>query len=398
MRIVLYFLSTGLCLFLLNSCAGIAIGGAVSAFSIEAYEEARVHRTDLKLKPIDTHIKNVQSHINLPSLPGFKFFSKDPDKKDNKKTSAVNSPVFGFNCSRLESEKNESECYKDFSKALSQKEERKFKQKNISFDKKNKSITSQKNTVTTKLSLRENVNIPASNQSLSSSHIKSWANSWQEKDITSYLSFYSKEFKGLESNRADWEASRQRAFIGNKNISIKLNNIQVQQLGKRVIEVNFTQNYKSDRFSDTGIKKLLLLKKETGWKIVEELWSPTSPTIISINSSGRTTQVNKKLTSWIRAWENKDVLAYLSFYSEKFRTPKNSHIEWLDSRHQALQTKKNLTINIKNLKITENEGVIETNFIQEFHSDKYSDVGIKELVWIKAGDSWKIFKETWISS
>ncbi|SVD59560.1 uncharacterized protein METZ01_LOCUS412414, partial [marine metagenome] len=49
MRIVLYFLSTGLCLFLLNSCAGIAIGGAVSAFSIEAYEEARVHRTDLKL-------------------------------------------------------------------------------------------------------------------------------------------------------------------------------------------------------------------------------------------------------------------------------------------------------------------------------------------------------------
>ena len=48
--------------------------------------------------------------------------------------------------------------------------------------------------------------------------------------------------------------------------------------------------------------------------------------------------------------------------------------------------------------IAQNKNIIELNFIQKFNSDKYSDTGIKELLWIKGGGDWKILKETWISS
>jgi hypothetical protein len=63
-----------------------------------------------------------------------------------------------------------------------------------------------------------------------------------------------------------------------------------------------------------------------------------------------------------------------------------------------LKTNKNLSIKASNLQIAQNKNIIELNFIQKFNSDKYSDTGIKELLWIKDGSDWKILKETWMSS
>ena len=40
--------------------------------------------------------------------------------------------------------------------------------------------------------------------------------------------------------------------------------------------------------------------------------------------------------------------------------------------------------------------VVDINFTQTFKSDEYSDIGVKELVWVKNGSDWKIIKETWI--
>jgi hypothetical protein len=158
MKRFLIYLLTGLCLLLLNSCAGLGIGLAVSAFSIEAYEEARIHRPDLKLKPINSHIESIQTHIMLPKLPSLKFFSNQPTEKTNPAVS----PTFGFDCSRLESEGKQSECFNDFSKALSQRKESKPKQKNVTHDNKNKSIAPQKNAATTKIPLKENqTNFPS---------------------------------------------------------------------------------------------------------------------------------------------------------------------------------------------------------------------------------------------
>ena len=104
------------------------------------------------------------------------------------------------------------------------------------------------------------------------------------------------------------------------------------------------------------------------------------------------------LASWLEAWISQDVNAYLSFYSDKFKAPENNRKKWRNSRRRALKTNKNFSIQVSNLQKAQSEKTIELNFRQEFNSKKYSDVGIKELVWTKNGNDWKILKETWISS
>ena len=105
-----------------------------------------------------------------------------------------------------------------------------------------------------------------------------------------------------------------------------------------------------------------------------------------------------KLAGWLKAWEHQDVNTYLSFYSNKFKKLKVSQAQWRNNRHHALKANKNLSIQVSNIQTSQNKNIIELNFIQRFNSKKYSDVGIKELVWIKTGGDWKILKETWMPS
>ena len=116
------------------------------------------------------------------------------------------------------------------------------------------------------------------------------------------------------------------------------------------------------------------------------------------SSTDRSKQVTDKLAGWLKAWEHQDVNTYLSFYSNKFKTPKGSRAKWRNTRHRALKANKNLSIQVSNIQTSQNRNIIELNFIQRFNSKKYSDVGIKELVWINDGSDWKILKETWMPS
>ena len=173
-----------------------------------------------------------------------------------------------------------------------------------------------------------------------------------------------------------------------------MSNIQTSENGKNRVKVNFTQEYKSDGYTDTGIKELLVEKKGTNWKIINETWMPVDALANDKSSIDRSKQVANKLAGCLKAWEQQNVNTYLSFYSNKFKTPKGSHAKWRNTRHRALKANKNLSIQVSNIQTSQNKNIIELNFIQKFNSDKYSDVGIKELIWIDDGSDWKILKET----
>ena len=404
------FLGLVLCLFVMNSCVGVGAVVTIAAFGVEAYEEARIHRPDLKLAPISDHLR----------WPNIEFFSEQSSDQNNTKTdqngtktaTSSTSSKFGFDCSKMEGKKNQSKCFHDFSKALAREENKYNKQKDIVAvrEKKTSAKTQKVAKALKRLSSKVVKNSSQGNttktkksaiaEGIPASHIENWARAWEKQDVASYIAFYSKEFKGFKNHRGAWEASRQNALKKNKNISIKLSNIQIHQKGKEKIEVNFIQKYQSDGYADTGIKELLLEKRKAGWKIVKETWMPTTAPIKNKHSASRTEQINAKLASWLKAWEDQDVNAYLSFYSDKFKAPKGSRTKskWRNSRYRALKANKNISIQVSNLQISSSKKTIELNFIQEFNSDKYSSVGIKELVWEKTGSDWKILKETWISS
>jgi murein L,D-transpeptidase YafK len=310
----------------------------------------------------------------------------------------------------MESKKNQSKCFHDFSKALAREENKYNKQKDIvAVREKKTSAKTQKVAKASKtLSSKVIKNQSPGNttktkksaiaEGIPASHIENWARAWEKQDIASYMAFYSKEFKGFKNHRGAWEASRQNALKKNKNISIKLSNIQIHQKEKEKIEVNFIQKYQSDGYTDTGIKELILEKKKAGWKIVKETWMPAVEPTRNKPSANQIERIKAELTNWRKAWEDKDINAYLSFYSDKFKAPKGSRTKWRSSRYRALKANKNISIQVSNLQINSSKKTVELNFIQEFNSDKYSSVGIKELIWKKIGNDWKILKETWISS
>ena len=395
------FLGLALCLFVMNSCAGVGALVAVTAFGVEAYEEARIHRPDLKLAPVSDRLR----------WPNIELFSEQSsDQNDTKTVTSSASSTFGFDCSKMKGKKNRSKCFHDFSKALAREENKYNKQKDIvaAREKKTSAKTQKVAKASKTLSSKVIKNQSPGNttktkksaiaEGIPASHIENWARAWEKQDIASYMAFYSKEFKGFKNHRGAWETSRQNALKKNKNISIKLSNIQIHQKEKEKIEVNFIQKYQSDGYTDTGIKELLLEKKKAGWKIVKETWMPAVTPIKNKHSASRTEQINAKLASWLKAWEDQDVNAYLSFYSDKFKAPKGSRTKWRNSRYSALKANKNISIQVSNLQISSSKKTIELNFIQEFNSDKFSSVGIKELVWGKTRGDWKILKETWISS
>ena len=383
MRRVFYFLGMLLCLFFMNSCAGVGALVTITAFGVEGYEEARVHRPDLKLEPLSSY---------FPDLP---FPFKESSGRKNTKTSASNAPAeFGFDCSRLEDAKKQSKCFDDFSKNLAKREDQSLQPKNVVTQKKEKKLTALHKVTKTLKEAPAKVakKLSSTTETLLKTYIQSWASAWEKKDISTYISFYSKEYKGNQNNRGAWEASRQHAFKNNKNISIKLSNIQTNQKGKNTVEVNFTQKYKSDGYTDTGIKELLVEKKGVDWKIINETWMPADALANDKNSTDRSKQVTDKLAGWLKAWEHQDVNTYLSFYSNKFKTPKGSHAKWRNTRQRALKANKNLSIQVSNIQTSQNKNIIELNFIQRFNSKKYSDVGIKELVWINDGSDRKSLK------
>ena len=394
------FLGLLLAVIFLSSCSATGVLVGVSTFGVVGYEVARHHNPDLELKPLDLNVGNLQ------------FFSdQDPDQSNE--TVADNEKIgsFGFECSKLKNEKNQSECFRQFSELMVQMKSKAEQEKDVAVAETKRGANPTKKQKVAQTPKKPSVVVakrPSPDNiekarvlnpgGLPPSYLENWISAWEKQDVDLYLSFYSKKFKGLEKHRADWEASRQHALKVNKNISIQVRDVQMHQ-DEETIELTFTQNYKSDIYADTGIKELILEKNKSNWKIVDETWIPMEDFAADPKASvDPTSLVTTQLSSWLEAWENQDVGSYLSFYSKQFKSPKGNRSRWEALRHRALKANANLTIQASNLQISQSEEIIELNFIQTFKSDNYSDVGIKELVWSKNGNDWKILKETWLSS
>ena len=146
------------------------------------------------------------------------------------------------------------------------------------------------------------------------------------------------------------------------------------------------------------------VKGEFGW--ISKTYSKTTdflkPTLVDKNIEAKTETVIEEFKiaefyNWIKAWENKDVQLYLSFYSKNFKGYKKNRSIWEASRRQALTSRSSMTIEAQNIDIVRNSKKVKISFIQIFKSEDYEDIGNKVLEWEKAESGWKIIKETWSS-
>jgi len=100
-----------------------------------------------------------------------------------------------------------------------------------------------------------------------------WKSAWQEKDYEAYARFYAGSFSQKGIKLEDWLSVKKKKFGKAKKISVEVVNLSIKIDGSKAT-AEFTQHYSSDLYNDTGVKTLMLLKTDEGWKIESENWRP----------------------------------------------------------------------------------------------------------------------------
>jgi murein L,D-transpeptidase YafK len=104
------------------------------------------------------------------------------------------------------------------------------------------------------------------------SFLEKWRQSWNSKDIDTYMQCYAKTF---HLNFMDWQEYRNyKNYIFNttQNIDIQFSNIQVFCESENVV-INFFQTYRTEQLVDYGVKQLYLLKENDQYQIIKEVWT-----------------------------------------------------------------------------------------------------------------------------
>jgi Flp pilus assembly protein TadD len=99
-----------------------------------------------------------------------------------------------------------------------------------------------------------------------------WAEAWSRKDASAYLAAYAKDFRTPKGEpRSDWEKQRRERVAAPKSIAVKIDFTRVVDKGDGRVSVTFRQDYRSDVFSGSAMKTLLMGKSEDGrWRILQE--------------------------------------------------------------------------------------------------------------------------------
>lgn len=102
--------------------------------------------------------------------------------------------------------------------------------------------------------------------------VMQWVKAWSRRDAAAYLAFYAADFNLPEGmRRADWEVQRQLRLQKYHSIKVSVRNMKISYPGEGAASVRFDQDFRADRYRETGIKKELHLKNIQGrWLIVGE--------------------------------------------------------------------------------------------------------------------------------
>ena len=102
--------------------------------------------------------------------------------------------------------------------------------------------------------------------------IDGWLSAWSSKDITTYGTYYAQDFRSQTGmDRRSWLRYKNGLNRKYNYIRVTRNKLVIKRQSKWAI-ASFVQTYKSDKYKEVGIKKLLLKQEDGRWKIYRETW------------------------------------------------------------------------------------------------------------------------------
>ena len=104
-------------------------------------------------------------------------------------------------------------------------------------------------------------------------------------------------------------------------------------------------------------------------------------------------ELTEIVEGWRQAWQDKDMDGYISYYHKDFTSGSKDRDQWKQYKSELAKKYRNIGVNIHDLELLSNNGIILARFNQEYRSDTLFSNGIKSLYFKKNSDKWKIIGE-----
>jgi murein L,D-transpeptidase YafK len=227
--------------------------------------------------------------------------------------------------------------------------------------------------------------------------IENWRDSWQNKEIEKYMSFYHKRFTSGGKNWHQWREYKSRLATKYSYINVEIDNLRLLT-GNGVVMATFKQTYRASSLYSKGTKMLYLNKNSDQWKIIGETFESDEVRSLSPEKQAEYAlqEIEDFISSWKEAWEKEDLDKYILCYHKDFQSRDMDLTAWERHRKRLNDKYVSLKIEIEDLKIdlvSDNDA--RASFVQDYKADSYEDIGNKEILLIRKGNQWKIKKEEW---
>lgn len=138
------------------------------------------------------------------------------------------------------------------------------------------------------------------------------------------------------------------------------------------------------------------MKKGKEYKIVATEWIPGNINLDDEYIKYHNKKINLFLDEWKKAWEEKDIEKYISFYADDARQKTLSSKESIIKHKQKIWNNiKKISVQLQDVKIEVIPKGFEVRFLQRYSADTYKDIGIKTIILYPYKRSYKILKEVW---
>ena len=237
--------------------------------------------------------------------------------------------------------------------------------------------------------------------------VNDWAKAWASQNVDQYFESYAEDFApSQEHTKKTWKSQRESRLLSPSFIKVTLSNIEISQHSEDFADVLFTQNYKSDSYSDEVTKQLRMQKIDDKWLIIKEktikIRQKTELQLVKkdeVLEDTTTVQiehdVKEALNSWSKVWSSQDIDGYFAAYAEDF-SPSNisNKKKWKKQRHNRVISPSYIKVTLTDVKITQHsKNNVDVVFNQNYESSNHSDDVRKLISMQRENERWLITKE-----
>jgi murein L,D-transpeptidase YafK len=104
-------------------------------------------------------------------------------------------------------------------------------------------------------------------------------------------------------------------------------------------------------------------------------------------------ELERIVESWRAAWAGKKIDRYMSFYNSRFSSGGKNRWRWQEYKSRLAKKYRQIKVEIKNLRLLKNDGVVLAEFDQVYTTEKFASIGKKKLYLQQNSKEWKITKE-----